>query len=54
MGIRATGRPVRVSGIRIDRLGGGRLTESWVCLDALGLLRQVGTTPVLTDDRSEE
>jgi steroid delta-isomerase-like uncharacterized protein len=54
MGIPATGRPVRVSGIRIDRLGGRRLAESWVCLDALGLLRQLGTNPVLTDDWNEE
>jgi steroid delta-isomerase-like uncharacterized protein len=54
MGLPATGRPVRVSGIRIDRLASGRLTESWVCLDALGLIRQLGTVPVLTDDWSDE
>lgn len=53
MGIPATGRPVRAAGVRIDRLAGGRLVESWVVLDALGLLRQLGAIPVLTKDQSE-
>ena len=54
MGIPATGRPVRASGVRIDRLAAGRLVESWVGLDVLGLLRQLGAIPVLANDRSEE
>ena len=52
MGIPATGRRVRVSGIRIDRFAAGRLVESWVGLDALGLLRQLGAIPVLPKDQS--
>jgi steroid delta-isomerase-like uncharacterized protein len=47
MGIPATGRAVAASGIAIDRLAGGKVAESWVSLDALGLLRQLGARPVL-------
>lgn len=53
MGIPATGRPVRATGLRIDRFAGDRLIESWVGLDALGLLRQLGAIPVLTNDQGE-
>ncbi len=45
LGVAPTGRPVAVSGVSIDRLAGGRLIESWLSLDALGLLRQVGARP---------
>ena len=38
----ATGRPVAVSVLGVDRVVGGRLAESWVCFDAIGLLRQLG------------
>jgi hypothetical protein len=31
-----------VAGIAIDRLAGGKLAESWVSLDVLGLLFQLG------------
>jgi predicted ester cyclase len=41
----ATGRRVEVAGIGIDRLAAGKLVESWVQLDALGLLRQLGVVP---------
>ena len=34
-------------GIAIDRLAGGKVAESWVSLDALGLLRQLGASPAL-------
>jgi predicted ester cyclase len=54
MGVAATGRPARASGIRIDRLGGGHLVESWVALDVLGLLRQLGALPVRARDRRGE
>ena len=45
LGVAPTGRPVAVAGVSIDRLAGGRLVESWLSLDALGLLRQVGALP---------
>jgi steroid delta-isomerase-like uncharacterized protein len=47
MGIPPTGRVVTVSGIAIDRLANGKVAESWVSLDALNLLRQLGATPKL-------
>jgi steroid delta-isomerase-like uncharacterized protein len=54
MGLPATGRTVMASGIAIDRVAGGRLVESWLSLDVLGLLRQLGALPVpvrqATDD----
>ncbi len=45
MGVDPTGRVVTVMGIWIDRLAGGRLAESWLSFDALGLLHQVGSAP---------
>ena len=47
MGIPPTGRVVTVSGIAIDRLADGKVAESWVNLDALNLLRQLGAPPTL-------
>ena len=40
--IRATGKQVAVTGIFLERLAGGRIVESWVEYDRLGLLRQLG------------
>ena len=42
LGLAPTGRAVAVAGVAIDRIAGGRLAESWVALDGLGLLRQLG------------
>ena len=47
MGIPATGRVVTSAGIAIDHLVEGRIVESWLNLDALGLLRQLGAFPVV-------
>jgi hypothetical protein len=47
MGIPPTGRAVAAAGIAIDRLAGGKVAESWVSLDALNLLRQLGASPAL-------
>ena len=41
LGLAPTGRAVAVAGVCIDRVAGGRLAESWVALDGLGLLRQL-------------
>lgn len=48
MGVPSTGRGVTATGIAIDRLADGRIAESWMSLDALGLLRQIGAGPVIT------
>jgi predicted ester cyclase len=35
LGVEASGRPVLLRGIAIDRLAGGRLVESWVQVESL-------------------
>ena len=45
LGIPATGRPVRVWGIVIDRLEGGRIKETRILMDTLGMMGQLGVLP---------
>ena len=45
MGIRATGKPVTLSGITIDRVAGGQVVERWSQVDTLGLQQQLGAIP---------
>jgi steroid delta-isomerase-like uncharacterized protein len=45
MGIAATGKPVEVEGITIDRHAGGKITETWTCWDTLGMMQQLGAIP---------
>lgn len=45
MGIPATGRPVSITGADIFHLADGRIVESWVYPDALGMLQQLGVLP---------
>jgi predicted ester cyclase len=40
--IAPTGRKLSWSGIVIDRIEGGRITESWANWDMLGMLQQLG------------
>ena len=47
LGIPPTGRVVTAVGIAIDRLAGGKVAESWLSLDALNLLRQLGAGPAV-------
>ena len=42
MGIAPTGNPVIVTGIRVDRIVGGRIVETWAEIDQLGMLQQLG------------
>jgi steroid delta-isomerase-like uncharacterized protein len=44
-GIPATGRPVRVWGIVIDRLQDGRIKDTRIIMDTLGLMAQLGVFP---------
>ena len=53
MTIAPSGRKIDVAGIRIDRLAGGRIVESWVHLDALGMLRQLDAMPPLNRSSSK-
>jgi hypothetical protein len=45
MGIKPSGRAIDVAGIRVDRLAGGKIAESWFHLDSLAMLRQLGALP---------
>lgn len=47
LGIAPTGRKVRVDGIWMLRVAGGRIVESWNCWDTLGMLQQLGVVPQL-------
>ena len=44
-GVPATGRPVRVWGVVIDRLESGKIKDTRIIMDSLGLLMQLGTFP---------
>ena len=45
LGIPATGRPVRVWGIVIDRLEDGRIKDTRIIMDTLGLMAQLSVLP---------
>ena len=45
IGIPATGKGVTVHGVVIDRLANGRMAESRILMDTLGLLQQLGVAP---------
>ena len=45
MGIPATGRQVRVWGIVIDRLAAGRIKDTRIIMDTIGLMMQLGALP---------
>jgi len=45
LGIPATGRSVRVWGIVIDRLEDGRIKDTRILMDTLGLMGQLGALP---------
>jgi steroid delta-isomerase-like uncharacterized protein len=46
MGIAATGKPITIELIEIDRIENGRIAERWAKLDFLGFLRQLGVTHI--------
>jgi steroid delta-isomerase-like uncharacterized protein len=45
LGIPATDKQVKVTGIFIDRVEGSKITESWAEFDALGMMQQLGAIP---------
>jgi steroid delta-isomerase-like uncharacterized protein len=45
LGIPATGRPVEVKGVVIDRLENGKMAESRILMDTLSLMQQLGVIP---------
>jgi steroid delta-isomerase-like uncharacterized protein len=44
-GVPATGRQITVKGMVIDRLVGGKMAESRILMDGLGMMRQFGVIP---------
>ena len=46
-GTAATGKQATVRGMEISRLAGGKVVETYVSWDTLGLLQQVGALPQL-------
>lgn len=45
LGVLATGRPVQVWGMVIDRIVNGRIKETRILMDTLGLMIQLGVVP---------
>src|ERR1700722_7264363 len=45
MGIPATGKSVSVKGVVIDQLEGGKMSNSRILMDSLGMLQQLGVGP---------
>jgi steroid delta-isomerase-like uncharacterized protein len=45
-GLPASGRQARVTGISIHRIAGGRIVETWVNWDTLGMMEQLGAAQV--------
>jgi steroid delta-isomerase-like uncharacterized protein len=45
LGVPATGRQVRVWGVVIDRLEEGRIKDTRIIMDTLGLMMQLGALP---------
>lgn len=45
LGVPATGRKVVVPGVVIDRLSDGKMADSWILMDTLGLMQQLGVIP---------
>lgn len=45
MGVPPTGKQVTVTGIELDRISGGKIEETWVNYDALGMMQQLGIVP---------
>ena len=45
MGIPATGKRIKMTGIGIVRVAAGKITELWIESDQMGLMQQLGVVP---------
>ena len=45
MGIPATGKRIKMTGIDIFRVAGGKIAELWTEADQMGLMQQLGVVP---------
>lgn len=46
LGVTATGRRITVKGMVIDRLVAGKMADSRILMDTLGMMQQLGALPV--------
>lgn len=46
LGVSPTGKPVTVKGVVIDRLVAGKMTESRILMNTLGMMQQLGAMPM--------
>ncbi len=51
-GIAPTGKQFTISGVSIARIAGGKMAESWINWDALGLMQQLGVVPELAKTKA--
>ena len=51
-GIASTGKQFNISGISVVRFTSGKISESWVNWDALGLMQQLGVVPELAKTKA--
>jgi len=47
LNLASTSKPVTVTGVDVYRISAGKIQETWVSWDALGLLMQIGAIPTL-------
>jgi steroid delta-isomerase-like uncharacterized protein len=52
-GIAPTNRTIKVEGMAINRISRGRIVETWVIWDALGLMQQLGVVPALEKAKAQ-
>ena len=45
LGVPATGRSVKVKGVVMDQLAGGKMSYSRILMDSLGMMQQLGVMP---------
>jgi steroid delta-isomerase-like uncharacterized protein len=45
LGVAATDKRIKVTGMSVDRIERGKIVEGWVSWDQLGLLKQLGANP---------
>jgi hypothetical protein len=45
MGMPATGKKAKVTGMTVTRCAGGKMVEAWTSWDALGMFEQLGIAP---------
>jgi predicted ester cyclase len=48
MGMPATGKAIRVGYIDMLRVDGGKMTDHWAQLDAVGMMQQLGALSAAT------